>query len=425
VPSGGGALSGSDLVPDVVVDATTKGFPQVATSVPLGAVHEIGWRLADLQPPVMALRESALTHNVELMAAYCRRRGVDLAPHGKTTMAPQLWARQLDAGAWGMSAATAQQARVLRAAGVRRILVANTVVDGGSIAWVAEQLADPSIELLCYVDSNEGLDVLEERIPEGLPRLRVLVELGHADGRTGCRTVDDALGLARRVHGSSSLALAGASGFEGTVCRDRTPACLDRITSYLDNLRVLADALLHEELVDGPEEMIVSAGGSAFFDLVVDRLRAGDLGARVVLRSGCYLTHDSGLYERLSPFAGELPGGRFRSAIEVWASVLSRPEPDLAILGMGRRDVPFDQGPPVPHTVRPAGVDRVDATEALSIEALNDQHAICRVPAGFSLGVGDLVGCGISHPCTAFDKWRVIPVLDDDDHVIDAVATFF
>jgi D-serine deaminase-like pyridoxal phosphate-dependent protein len=87
--------------------------------------------------------------------------------------------------------------------------------------------------------------------------------------------------------------------------------------------------------------------------------------------------------------------------------------------------VPFDQGPPIPVTLRRRVGGNVDVNGALVVERLNDQHAYCRVGRGIPIEPGDLVGCGVSHSCTAFDKWRVIPVLDDDDRVADAVATYF
>ncbi len=170
----------------------------------------------------------------------------------------------------------------------------------------------------------------------------------------------------------------------------------------------------------------MSAGGSEFFDLVVERLRQpGGIADRVILRSGSYVAHDSGKHERESPFADQDREHRFHPAIEIWGSVLSRPEPELAIVGFGRRDVPFDQDLPVPFAVRRRSGERLEVTGSLVVERLNDQHAYARVGANVTIEPGDLVGCGISHPCTAFDKWRVIPVLDDDDHVIDAVATYF
>jgi D-serine deaminase-like pyridoxal phosphate-dependent protein len=417
------------LLDRVSVDALTRGFALAQDPIPLREVGAQGWSLGDLSSPILVLHEAAMRHNLALMAGFCERANVELAPHGKTSMAPQLWARQLVAGAWGITAASAREARVMRAAGVRRILIANELVDRPSIEWAASQLHDESFELLCYVDSIRGVELLDRTLASvGSTRpLRVLIELGHLGGRTGCRTAEQALEVVERVRTSERMELAGVAGYEGTLGHDRSPGSLERVRTYLDGLRDLASRLLDDGAFSG--EVVLSAGGSRFFDLVAERLREpwpSDAPVRVILRSGCYLTHDSGVYERTSPFASEDDSEqRFHPAMTIWGSVLSRPEPALAILGFGRRDVPFDEGFPVPTTIRTASGETEPVVGRLAVTALNDQHAYAHVAADVSLGVGDLVACGISHPCSAFDRWRVIPVLDELDRVVEAVATFF
>lgn len=415
---------------EVRIDAGTKGFPALTDPVRVADVASQGWSLPkDLRPPVMVLRTSALDHNEALMAAFCRERGVDLVPHGKTTMAPQLWDRQLQAGAGGITAATVAQAAVMRASGVPRILLANELVDAPSIGWVAAQLRDPAFDFLCYVDSSQGVAILDEGLRRSdAPRpLRVLVELGHEGGRTGCRTFEQALEVADAVAARDRLELAGVAGYEGTIGEGRSLDSLAAVSAFVDRLGELARFLLERGAVPG--EMLVSAGGSVFFDVVAERLREAlpeGAGARVVLRSGCYLTHDHGIYERSSPFAGrEDRALRFRAAIELWGAVLSRPEPGLALIGFGRRDAPFDAGMPVPISIHTPNGGAERPARAIEVLRLNDQHAFCRVDPETPLEVGELVACGVSHPCTAFDKWRVLPVVDDDLRVVDAVATFF
>jgi D-serine deaminase-like pyridoxal phosphate-dependent protein len=378
----------------------------------------------------LVLRASALEHNLTLMAEYCRASGVDIAPHGKTTMAPQLWERQLAAGAWGITAATVDQVRVMRAVGVPRVLLANELVDPVSIAWVAAQLADPAFELTGYVDSHRSVEILDEGLrAAGADRpLPVLVELGVEGGRTGSRSVQEAVDVASRVATADRLRLAGVSGYEGLICQDRSPECVASVAAYLDRLRELAVTMLQAGAFTGVERVIVSAGGSSFFDLVVDRLRdpwPGGADVRVLLRSGCYLTHDAGFYERLSPMPSRNGPRGFRSAIELWAHVVSRPEPELAILGFGKRDVSYDIDLPMPREVRTAAGATSRIAGDLEIRSLNDQHAYGWLRPGVSLEVGDLVRLDISHPCTALDKWRTIPVLDDDDRVVDAISTWF
>jgi len=417
-------------IEDIRIDASSKGFPAVDAPVSLADVAARGWTLGDLPTPVMVLREAALAHNLSVMAEYCRAWGVDIAPHGKTTMAPQLWDRQLGAGAWGITAATVGQARVMRAAGVSRVLIANEIVDPVAISWVAEQLADPRFELLCYVDSDRTVDLLDEGLrAAGAERsLGVLVELGFEGGRTGCRTIPEAVHVASRVTSSERLRLVGVSGYEGTIGQDRSPECLGLVIAYLDRLRELTSTLIDTRGIDAADRVVLSAGGSAFFDVVVDRLRGpwpNGVDVRVVLRSGCYLTHDSGMYERLSPMPSRDGARGFQPAMELWAHVLSRPERELALFGFGKRDVPYDIDLPSPVLIRHASGEIVGANGDVEIRSLNDQHAYARVRTDLVLEPGDLVGFGISHPCTAFDKWRVIPVLDDDDRVVDAIATHF
>jgi D-serine dehydratase len=177
-------------------------------------------------------------------------------------------------------------------------------------------------------------------------------------------------------------------------------------------------------------EFIVSAGGSVFFDRVVARLTAvrSQRPVRVVLRSGCYLSHDDGVIDELSPLGSRhaVMGEVFRAALEVWAAVLSRPEPDRIILGAGKRDMSTDGLLPVAKKWVRRGTHEVNELAARPrVVKVDDQHAYIDVDRSWDVGVGDYVGLGISHPCTTFDKWRVIALVDADYHVVDVVTTRF
>ena len=415
------------------IDWRYKGFPESSAPVSVAELRSQRWNVlaGDLLLPALVLKESALAHNIELMARFCRERGVSLAPHGKTTMAPQIFARQLHAGAWGITAATVWQARLFREFGVGRIVLANELVEPGALAWVAGELAaDPEFELVCLVDSRAGVELMTKALQEaGAERpVRVLVELGFRGGRTGCRTIEEAREVATATGRSPALELAGVEGFEGVIGHDAGDSTIAAIDAFVRDVRALTSELARAGAFAGRDEIIVSVGGSAFFDRVVEGLAAGwelDLPVRLVLRSGCYVTHDSGFYERLSPLgARSADGERLRPALEAWGAVLSRPEPGLAIVGLGKRDVPYDIELPVPKLVRAASGELRGVDGGMTVTELNDQHAFVRLD-GEELALGDLVGCGVSHPCTAFDKWTLIPVVDDDYVVIDAVRTFF
>lgn len=365
--------------------------------------------------PVMTIDQARLDQNIREMAQWCSRHDVDLAPHAKTTMSPQLLRRQLDAGAWGLTAATMSQVMALYDMGFRQILLANELVDPAGVTWLARMLAaDLGFRFYCYVDSAAGIDFLERELMllRCNQRVSVMIELGHPGGRTGCRTGSQAMGLAERVRDSTTLTLSGVAGYEGSIGHDGGQATLEKIREYITSLKQVADQVSR---VAGPTDgFVASAGGSAFFDVVADQLKpAADARWRCLLRSGAYVTHDDGFYQQITPAARGVTGApRFAAALQVLAYVLSRPEAGLAILGAGRRDVPWDEGLPVIRSATTPTGGRLP-TQDLMIERLNDQHAFLRVSEGNPLGPGDIVTLGISHPCTAFDKWRVIPIVDN------------
>jgi D-serine deaminase-like pyridoxal phosphate-dependent protein len=147
-----------------------------------------------------------------------------------------------------------------------------------------------------------------------------------------------------------------------------------------------------------------------------------------VLRSGAYVVHDDLHYSRITP-STRSAGPTLRSAIHVWASVLSRPEHDLVIIDAGRRDLPFDIDLPVVLAARRNGADPQLIPVNAHLTALNDQHAFVRIDSDSPLQVGDVLKLGLSHPCTAFDKWRAIPMVDSadavDPRVTDVALTYF
>jgi D-serine deaminase-like pyridoxal phosphate-dependent protein len=394
----------------VTLDWTSKGLwlPETATT---GAA--LGSATPDLFDgpftwPVMVARLRAIEANVAQMARYCATHDVDFAPHGKTTMSPRLFAAQLAAGAWAITVATANQALAAYRFGVPRVLIANEVLDPRPLRWLARQGRD----LLCYVDSLAGVAVLREAVAEA-GKVRVLVELGYAGGRTGCRTVDQAEQVARAAAAIPGVEVAGVAGFEGML------PDASHVEAFLATLAQAAARIAPV----CPYPALISAGGSTWFDVVVEVLApvARAHGGRLVLRSGAVVTHDDGTYAASGPFTRTPDEGSLTAALEVWAQVLSTPEPGLAVLGAGKRDLPYDIGLPVPLSVR--GLDGSSRSLAGStVERLNDQHAYLHDAV---VAPGELVRLGISHPCTAFDKWRVIPIVDDAYRVVDVIDTYF
>ncbi|MEV4431820.1 alanine racemase [Streptomyces sp. NPDC049585] len=417
---------------DERLDHRFKGLPPDADGTTAGelAAERRSLFTGGFTTPVLTLSAEALDHNLAVMERYAGEHDLAFAPHGKTTMAPQLFARQLERGAWGITAATPAQARVYRAFGVSRIFLANEVVDAAALRWLAGELAaDPDFRLVTYVDSLRGVELMDAALTAaGTTRpLDVVLELGSDGARTGLRTEAACEAVAAAVAATDTLRLVGVAGYEAEI-PDADGAT---VRAWLHRLTGLAVALDKAGRFAGLDEIVVSAGGSSWFDAVAEVFaELPQLSAPVLklLRSGAYVTHDDGQYRTKTPF-NRLPeptGGALRPALHVWTQVVSRPEAGRAYLNAGKRDVSYDLGLPEPQLVRSARDGSLRVAQGLTVLRLADQHAFVEVaPDATPLEVGDWVALGISHPCTVFEKWPMIPVVEEDGTVSALVRTFF
>lgn len=426
---------------DTLLDSRLKGFPAHAPSVFRSRIGERQWNVlnGDLPFPLAVLSHSALEHNLDWMHRFASSRGLSFAPHGKTSMSPELFERQRRAGIWGMTVATLHQLGVAVRAGERTVIVANQLVSPADFDGLSHWLkGTPDLSVWFLVDSLAQVALIETWATQRQrrqPKFKVLLEVGIEGKRTGTRNHAQAMALARRIAGSAVIGLHGIECYEGGLAtcnhehdRQGTQALMQRVSALM--LECAAEGLF------APGEVLLTAGGTALFDLVADCLHPElppDLVGRMrpVLRSGCYIAHDHGFYNRLLRCVGErihlnvtlLP------ALEVWAMVQSCPEPGLALLTAGRRDISYDIELPVPVRRAQLGDTRTRAVpDDWRVASLNDHHTYLTYdPAGSAPAPvpGELVALGISHPCTTFDKWQWMPIVSDDYRVVDAITTYF
>jgi D-serine dehydratase len=378
-----------------------------------------------LSLPLLTLSDSAIRHNVQAMSDFCTTNGIAIAPHCKTHMSVELWRLQEEAGAVCATVATVAQAAAFAEEGVRRILIANEVVDAGGLATIARmRRAHPELELSILVDSVVGIEAAAAHNDSALEALPVLIEFGASGRRAGCRTLEQAVSLAEAIDASPALVLAGVEGYEGVFGSEPEERRAAVVDAFLDSAGDVVAALIERRLVRTPT--IASFGGSRFYPNVVERIRSRFTAdeATVIIRSGCYLTHDDGTYARSHESVVSSVGKPdLRAAMRVWGSIVSVPEPGEAIAGIGKRDVSFDEGMPVALLRRRDGV--TSPLGGVRVEKLNDQHAFLAFDDPDALAVGDAVAFGISHPCTTFDAWRAALIVDDDDRIIGRALTLF
>jgi D-serine dehydratase len=407
-----------------------KGLGQSERASSAEGIGQLGWNLLreDLSLPAAVLYWDKLQHNLHWMQQFIDAYGVRLAPHGKTTMAPRLFQMQIDGGAWGITLATAHQTTVAYAHGVRRVLMANQLVGKQNIAMIADLVRDPEFEFYCLVDSAEGVEQLGAFFRKRGLKLKVLIELGVMGGRCGVRDDDHLQQVLESIERcKDGIALCGIEIYEG-VLKDE-----ESIRGFMRRACGVTEKLLAENRF-ARRPALLSGAGSAWYDVVAEELTAANLGdaVEIVLRPGCYLTHDVGNYETQqqrilasNPIARKMRSGLV-PALHIWAYVQSIPEPDLAVVTMGRRDAAFDSGLPTPALhYRPGAAEPHPVPAHWETTKLMDQHGYLKIALEDDLRVGDMVAFNISHPCLTFDKWRVLAIVDEKYDVVDVAKTYF
>ncbi|GLR08680.1 amino acid deaminase [Mixta theicola] len=380
--------------------------------------------LTDISLPALVVHQTALEHNLHWMQRLADRHGAVLAPHGKTTMAPGLFRRQIAAGAWGITLATAVQSAVAAKEGIERILMANQLIGRANMQIVADMLRQYRVDFYCLVDSVENVRQLGQFFAAQQLTLQVLLELGVANGRCGCRSDEQIDALIAAVQAEPALELCGVEGYEGVINGEQP-----QVDGFIERLVTVALGLKNTGAFNRAQPLI-TASGSAWYDRVAaafSQQQARDA-FLTVMRPGCYLVHDHGIYQQAQqgvlarqPRLEEalLP------AMEIFACVQSVPEPGRVIVALGKRDIAHDDMP-VPlrvwhgHATQPVALD--NRWRAIK---LMDQHLFLQGPAEHALQPGDIIAFGASHPCLTFDKWRYFCLVNEQLEVAEGLETCF
>lgn len=403
-------------------------MPLINAQVPKGATNRDDNLLRDVSLPALVMHRAALEHNIRWMQDFVTRSGAVLAPHGKTSMAPALFRRQLEQGAWGLTLATAVQTRTAYAGGVRRVLMANQLVGRPNMALIAELQTDPAFEFYCLVDHPDNVAALGEFFAERGQRLNVMIEYGVVGGRCGCRSEQEVLALAAAIKAQPALALTGIEGYEGVIHGEQAVSGIRDFAASLVRLALQ----LQQDGAFALDTPIITASGSAWYDLIAEAFAAEAASGRFlsVLRPGSYVVHDHGIYKDAQCCVldrrGDLHEG-LRPALEVWAHVQSLPEPGLAIIALGKRDVAYDAGLPMPLIRYREGVVPAEGDDISDcrVTAVMDQHAFMTIAPGVQLRIGDIISFGTSHPCLTFDKWRSGCLVDEQFNVLESIEIQF
>ncbi|MEZ9191002.1 amino acid deaminase [Vibrio sp. 10N.261.52.C11] len=381
----------------------------------------------DISLPVAIIKQSALTNNLNWMQSFADHHQVKLSPHGKTSMTPDFFRQQLENGAWGITVATPAQAEIAAMAGAKRIIMANQLVGKTNMAIIEQLISEFDVDFYCCVDSSVNVQQLNQYFANKKQTLKALIEFGVPGGRCGCRSPQEVLELAQTIQDTPALSLAGIEVYEGVIHGDNAE---QDIRTFLNQALTSVESLASDGLITG--QPIITGAGSAWYDVVAECL-ANLTDYLAIIRPGCYAIHDTGIYldaqskvlqraQVNQGYACEL-GGDLESALEVWAYVISRPEPTKLVVGLGKRDVAFDAGLPIAERGYRNG--EAISVKGLTATAVMDQHTFVETDGSSEIEVGDMIAFSTSHPCLTFDKWRYIAISDDDHQVTNWVETCF
>ncbi|PWL18521.1 amino acid deaminase [Falsochrobactrum shanghaiense] len=418
-----------------LINGEIRGFPSDHAAVCVADIASVGIdpRDGSAQLPLLTFDRSAWEQNCTAMFSYLHAVGARIAPHAKTPMSPELARDLLERGAVALTVADIRQAAVMLGHGFDRLILANQIGGRASGARLGRLLAQhPAAQVILYVDSLAALATAAEVAATAGRRIDFLIEVG--GGRAGARDRATVLAILEKLADYPDLRAVGIAAYEGASASGdlvMTRKAIAELHAFA------AEAFAQLRALQPEDRLMLSSGGSSFFDLVIEDLGptvSADGNADLVLRSGAIFFYDHGVYARglanLDQRGGFAPAGigpareAFRPALLAYAEVLSRPEPGLAICGMGMRDVSFDQGLPVPVSRYRDG-NALPVPEGAEVVKLNDQHAFLRLSADADVEVGDIFGFGISHPCTALDRWSWLFVTGPGGKVVDALPMHF
>ena len=371
-------------IQNTLLDARIKGIPGSVEPFPLKEIKNKNWNILneDMPMPIMVLKQDQLNHNLKTFAEYLKNNNLYISPHGKTTMSPQLFSTQLDHGAWGITAGAINQIQVMYQYGVKRILLANQLLGKSHLETISNYINnDKDFSFYCFVDSVDQFNNIRKNLNDTklINPINLLPEIGAQNGRTGIRSKKAFLELVDEItkDKSNNFSFAGISSYEGiaAVAMKGSQAVHD-FCSFIEDI-ILSIPSNHFSKIN---ELIITSGGSTHFDIVGERFSKLELSVpiKILLRSGCYITHDHGPYLEALKTAQEDKNRQWdqslKPALEIWSYVQSIPETNLAFLTMGKRDAPYDAGLPKPlKRFRPGeGYMELGAAEIFSS---NDQHS--------------------------------------------------
>ena len=334
---------------------------------------EIGMPLDEVDTPALVVDLDAFERNLRRLPERIEGSGVRLRPHAKTHKCPVIALKQMELGAVGVCVQKVSEAEAMVYGGVRDVLVTNEVVGRQKLRRLMG-LAHTARVGVCVDDPAQiaALDAAAEEA--GLATLPVHVEINMGGNRCGVEPGPPALDLARRIGDTRHLAFAGLQAYHGSA---------QHVRGWEERRQAIAQAaekagstrdLLESDGIRCP---VVTGAGTGSFEFETAS------GVYTELQCGSYIFMDADYSRNLD--SDGAPTKAFEPSLFVWATVMSRPVEERAIVDAGLKALAFDSGPPL-----------VWDEPAASYERASDEH-------------GRLAVTGATNRLRIGDKIRLVP----------------
>ena len=295
-----------------------------------------GVALADVDTPALVVDLDAFERNLARMAEAIKDKPVRLRAHSKTHKSPIIGARQVELGAVGVCCQKVSEAEIMVRGGIANVLVSNEVIGAPKLERLAALAREAEWLGLC-VDSDEGLAQASAAATSADVTLQALVEIHVGAGRCGVAPGKEALRLAQLISESSGLAFAGLQAYHGSAQHIREftqrKAAIDET---IDLTRMTVELLK----ANGLRCEIVGGAGTGTFEMEAAS------GVYTELQAGSYVFMDADYARNKTPDGG--PFETFEHALFVYATVMSRPGANTAVVDAGHKAASVDSGMPEP-----------------------------------------------------------------------------
>jgi D-serine deaminase-like pyridoxal phosphate-dependent protein len=334
----------------------------------------------ELSTPALVIDLDIVERNLDRMAEYCRKIGVNLRPHTKTHKMLELAAMQVDRGAIGLTVAKVGEAEIMASSGSKQILVAHPIFGEEKLHRLAQTARD--VDVLVAVDDEATATAISQAAVAFGRTIGILVEFDAGFRRCGLPPGAACVQLARTIEKLPGVQMRGLMTYFGNVW-----GSVEERKREIEKV-----ALCVEQAVGAFQEIgmpleIVSGGSTpaAEFSHAISGLTE--------IRPGTYVFNDMNTYYQGACRLDDC-------AARVVTTVISTAVSGQAVIDAGSKTLSQDASSAGPKT----GSGYIVEAPEVPLFRLNEEHGYLRTETSSrQFKIGDVLTVIPNHVCTCIN----------------------